>query len=145
MEFTGDDTTGSIGIIYIKDVSNVTIQNNFIVVPNFVDKTGYKWGSSVYAIEVESGALGCKDIFINNNEIFIKGTNRYLYGIDVFKTYGSENRNSNINIFENYVDLDGGSRMAEAIYVSESDDVIIDGNTMIPLPMVQLMVLLLTN
>ena len=128
IEFTGDDTTGSIGIIYIKDVTNVTIQNNKIVVPNFVDKTGSKYGSSVYAIEVESGALGCSDININNNNIFLEGTCRYLYGIDVFKTWGSENRNTNINIFENYVDLDGGSRMAEGIYVSESDDVIIDGN-----------------
>ena len=129
IEFTGDDTTGSIGLIWIKDVSNVVIQNNKIVVPNFVDKTGAKYGSSVYAIEVESGELGCKDISINNNEIFLEGTCRYLYGIDVFKTWGSENRNSNINIFENYVVLDGGSRMAEAIYVSESDDVIIDGNS----------------
>jgi len=129
MEFTGDDTTGSIGIIYIMDVSNVTIQNNKIVVPDFVDQTGAKWGSSVYAIEVESGALGCHDIFINNNDIFMEGSCRYLYGIDVFQTGGSENRNSNINIFENYVNLDGGSRMAEGIYVSASDDVGIDGNT----------------
>ncbi|MBP5700208.1 MAG: Ig-like domain repeat protein, partial [Methanobrevibacter sp.] len=129
MEFTGDDTTGSIGIIYIKDVTNVTIQNNKIVVPDFVDKTGSKYGSSVYAIEVESGALGCHDIFINNNNIFMEGSCRYLYGIDVFKTWGSENRNTNINIFENYVNLEGGSRMAEAIYVSESDEVIVDGNS----------------
>ena len=129
IEFTGDDTTGSIGIIYIKDVTNVTIQNNKIVVPDFVDKTGAKYGSSVYAIEVESGASGCKDISINNNEIFLSGSCRYLYGIDVFKTWGSENRNSNINIFENYVSINGGSRMAEGIYVSESDEVSIDGNT----------------
>ena len=129
MDFTGDDTTGSIGIIYIKDVSNVTIQNNYIVVPNFVDKTGSKYGSSVYAIEVESGALGCSDININNNYVLIEGTCRYLYGIDVFKTWGSENRNKNIAIFENYVELNGGSRMAEGIYVSESDDVIVNGNT----------------
>ena len=129
MEFTGDDTTGSIGIIYIKEVSNVTIQNNYIVVPNFVDKTGSKYGSSVYAIKVESGALGCSHITINNNYVLIEGTCRYLYGIDVFKTYGSENRNKDIAIFENYVELNGGSRMAEAIYVSESDDVVIDGNT----------------
>ena len=128
MEFTGDDTTGSIGIIYIKEVSNVTIQNNYIVVPNFVDKTGSKYGSSVYAIEVESGALGCSHITINNNYVLIEGTCRYLYGIDVFKTYGSENRNKDIAIFENYVELNGGSRMAEGIYVSESDDVVIDGN-----------------
>lgn len=129
MEFTGDETTGSIGIIYIKEVSNVTIQNNYIVVPNFVDQTGDKWGSSVYAIEVESGALGCNLITINNNYILIEGTCRYLYGIDVFKTWGSENRNKDIAIFENYVELNGGSRMAEAIYVSESDDAVIDGNT----------------
>lgn len=129
MEFTGDDTTGSIGIIYIKEVTNVTIQNNKIVVPDFVDQTGAKWGSSVYAIEVESGALGCSHITINNNYVLIEGTCRYLYGIDVFKTYGSENRDKDIAIFENYVELNGGSRMAEAIYVSESDDVVIDGNT----------------
>ena len=129
IEFTGDDTTGSIGIIYIMDVSNVAIQNNKIVVPNFVDKTGAKYGSSVYAIEVESGTLGCNDIWINNNEISIKGTCRYLYGIDVFQTWGSENRIKNINIFENDVTLDGGSRMAEGIYVSACDDVIIDGNS----------------
>ena len=129
MEFTGDDTTGSIGIIHIKDVTNVTIQNNKIVVPNFVDKTGAKYGSSVYGIAVESGALGCNDISVNNNHIVIEGTCRYLYGIDTWKTYGSENRNKNINIFENYVEVDGGSRMAEGIYVSESDDIIIDGNT----------------
>ena len=130
MEFTGDDTTGSIGIIYIKDVTNVTIQNNKIVVPNFVDKTGSKWGSSVYAIEVESGDLGSSDITINNNEIFIEGTCRYLYGIDVFaNSYPTQQpRITNVNIFENYVYLNGGSRMAEAIYVSACDDVIIDGN-----------------
>ncbi len=131
MEFTGDDTTGSIGIIYIKDVTNVTIQNNKIVVPNFVDKTGSKWGSSVYAIEVESGDLGSSDITINNNEIFIEGTCRYLYGIDVFaNSYPTQQpRITNVNIFENYVSLNGGSRMAEAIYVSACDDVVIDGNT----------------
>ena len=131
MEFTGDETTGSIGIIYIKGVSNVTIQNNKIVVPNFVDKTGGKYGSSVYAIEVESGDLGSSDITINNNEIFIEGTCRYLYGIDIFvNSYPTQQpRITNVNIFENYVYLNGGSRMAEAIYVSESDNVIIDGNT----------------
>ena len=129
IEFTGDDTTGSLAIIYIAEVTNVTIQNNKIVVPDFVDKTGAKWGSSVYAIEVESGDSGCHDIFINNNKIFMEGSCRYLYGIDVFKTWGSENKNSNINIFENYVNIDGGSKMAEGIYVSESDDVIINGNT----------------
>ncbi len=130
MEFTGDDTTGSIGIIYIKEVTNVTIQNNKIVVPDFVDKTGSKYGSSVYAIEVESGALGCKDICINNNKIFIEGSCRYLYGIDVFaNSYPTQQpRITNVNIFENYVYLNGGSRMAEAIYVSACDDVIIDGN-----------------
>ena len=128
IEFTGDNTTGSIGIIYIKDVTNVTISNNKITVPDFVDKIGAKYGSSVYAIEVESGMSGCKDISINNNAINMAGTCRYLYGIDVFKTWGSENRNNNINIFENNVTINGGSRMAEAIYVSESDEVIIDGN-----------------
>ncbi|MBQ2962481.1 Ig-like domain repeat protein [Methanobrevibacter sp.] len=128
MEFTGDNTTGSIGIIYIKDVTNVTISNNKITVPDFVDKVGAKYGSSVYAIEVESGMSGCKDISINNNAINMAGTCRYLYGIDVFKTYKSENRNNNINIFENNITINGGSKMAEAIYVSESDDVIIDGN-----------------
>ena len=128
IEFTGDETTGSIGIIYIKEVTKVTIQNNWIIVPNFVDKTGARYGSSVYAIEVESGAAGAHDISINNNGIYIEGSNRYIYGIDIFKTWGSENRNSNINIFENVVKLYGGSKMAEAIYVSESDDVIIDGN-----------------
>ena len=129
IEFTGDETTGSIGIIYIKEVTNVTIQNNKIVVPDFVDKTGAKYGSSVYAIEVESGASGAHDISINNNNISILGSNRYIYGIDVFKTWGSENRNNNINIFENIVNINGGSKMAEGIYVSESDDVIINGNT----------------
>ena len=128
MVFTGDETTGSIGLIYMKDVTNVTVQNNLIEVIDFVDKTGAKYGSSVYAIEVESGMLGCHDIFINNNDIFMHGTCRYLYGIDAFKTWGSEIRNTNINIFENYVKLDGGSRMAEGIYVSESDDVIINVN-----------------
>ena len=60
----------------------------------------------------------CNDIFINNNDIFMEGSCRYLYGIDAFKTWGSEIRNTNINIFENYVKLDGGSRMAEGIYVA---------------------------
>ena len=131
MEFTGDDTTGSIGIIYIKNVNNVTIQNNIIEVPDFVDKPGSKYGSSVYAIEVESGMLGCNDIFINNNFITMEGSCRNLYGIDVFQTYQSEARIKNINIFENYININGGSRMAEGIYVSACDDVIIDGNEIV--------------
>ncbi|WP_158499620.1 Ig-like domain-containing protein [Methanobrevibacter olleyae] len=128
MEFTGDENTGSVGIIYIKEVSNVTISNNKITVPNFVDKPDASWGSSVYAIEVESGALGCNDIIIANNLIDIKGNNSYLYGIDVFQTWGSENRNKNINVFENNVTINGGSRMAEGIYISASDDVVVNGN-----------------
>ncbi len=130
MEFTGDNTTGSIGIIYIINVNNVTIQNNIIEVPDFVDKPGSKYGSSVYAIEVESGMLGCNDIFINNNFITMEGSCRNLYGIDVFaNSYYSQPRLTNVNIFENYINIKGGSRMAEGIYVSACDDVIIDGNT----------------
>ena len=129
MEFTGDNTTGSKGLIYAKDVSDIAITNNNIVVPDFVDKTGAKYGSSVYAIEIESGAGGCDNVTITGNTIDITGTARYLYGIDVFKTWGSENKNSNLNISDNNVTINGGSRMAEAIYVSESDDVVIDDNT----------------
>ena len=128
MEFTGDNTTGSIGLIYAKDVSDIAITNNNIVVPDFVDKEGAKYGSSVYAIEIESGAGGCDNVTITGNNIDITGSARYLYGIDVFKTWGSENKNSNLNISENNVTINGGSRMAEAIYVSESDDVIVDDN-----------------
>ena len=128
MEFTGDETTGSIGIIYIKDVTNVTISNNKITVPDFVNKTGKKYGSTAMAIEVESGMLGCKDIFINNNVIDIKGTANYLYGIDVFKTYESENDVKNINISQNEITINGGAKAAQGIYVSESEDVVVDGN-----------------
>ena len=126
MEFTGDETTGSIGIIYITDVTNVTISNNKITVPNFVNKPSSSWGSSVYAIEVESAMFGCKDIVINSNDINLQGTCNYLYGVDAF-SWGMVNT-KNILIFENKFSINGGARMAEAIYVSGADGAIIDGN-----------------
>ena len=127
-EFTGDDTTGSIGIIYLKDVNGVVVKNNVILVPEFVDKAGSKYGSSIYAIEVETGANGCKDIEIIENNIEINGTCRYLYGIDVFDTYGSPAKHEDITIFGNNITLNGGSRMAEGIYVSAADGAIIAFN-----------------
>ncbi|WP_458405244.1 hypothetical protein [Methanobrevibacter sp.] len=127
-EFTGDDTTGSVGIIYLTNVNDVIIRENIILVPDFVDKAGARYGSSIYAIEVESGANGCSEIDIIGNYIEINGTCRYLYGIDVFQTYGSENKNCDLTIADNQVILNGGSRMAEGIYVSASDEVIIAEN-----------------
>ena len=128
MEFTGDNTTGSIGLIYAKGVSDIAITNNNITVPDFVDQTGAKYGSSIYAIEIESGNGGCDNVTITGNNIDITGSARYLYGIDIFKTWQAENKNSNINISNNNVTINGGSRMAEPIYVSESDDVVINNN-----------------
>ncbi|WP_458454356.1 hypothetical protein [Methanobrevibacter sp.] len=129
MEFTGDDTTGSIGLIYAKEVNDIAIINNKIVVPDFVDKAGAKYGSSIYAIEIESGADGCDNVTISGNNIDINGSNRYIYGIDVFHTWGEDNKRiSNITISDNEVNINGASRMAEAIYVSECDDVTITGN-----------------
>ena len=129
IDFTGDENTGSIGIIYAKEVENIVIKNNKINVWDFVDKTGDKYGSSVYAIELESGTTGCNNVLITGNEIYISGSARYLYGIDVFQTWGSENKNTNLNISNNKVDVYGGSRMAEPIYVSGSSDVLIANNT----------------
>ena len=129
IDFTGDENTGSIGIIYAKEVENIVIKNNKINVWDFVDKTGDKYGSSVYAIELESGTTGCNNVLITGNEIYISGSARYLYGIDVFQTWGSENKNTHLNISNNKVDVYGGSRMAEPIYVSGSSDVLIANNT----------------
>ena len=130
MEFTGDNETGSVGIIYARGVSEITIINNNIVVPDFVDKAGSQWGSSVYAIEIESGNDGCNFVEISGNNIEITGSARYLYGIDVFKSWGETNeRNSVVYISNNNVTINGGTRMAEAIYVSESNDVSIKDNT----------------
>ena len=126
--FRGDETTGSIGIIYAKAVDNITIKNNVINVPQFVDKTGAKYGSSVYAIELESGATGCNKAVIRGNQILIQGSARYLYGIDVFKTYGAENKNDDLTIIENIVTIYGGANMAEPIYVSDSKHVLLLSN-----------------
>ncbi|MBQ3253105.1 MAG: Ig-like domain repeat protein, partial [Acholeplasmatales bacterium] len=131
MEFTGDETTGSVGIIYISDVNNVTISNNKITVPNFVSNPASEWGTYVMPIEIENAMLGCNDIYIHNNDIHVEGTCTGLYGIDVF-SWGVV-KTKNLYIFENNFFLNGGSSMAEAIYVSAynlgADGVIIDGNT----------------
>ena len=131
MEFTGDETTGSVGIIYLSDVNNVTISNNKITVPDFVSNPASEWGTYVMPIEIENAMLGCNDIYIHNNDIHVEGTCTGLYGIDVF-SWGMVKTN-NLYIFENNFFLNGGSSMAEAIYVSAynlgADGVIIDGNT----------------
>ena len=129
MEFTGDNTTGSIGLIYALGVSDIEISYNNITVPDFVDKAGAKYGSSLYAIEVESGADGCSYIVISNNKIDVKGSARYLYGIDVFQTWGSEKANSYIAITDNVISIDPASRMSEAIYASAIENAVIANNT----------------
>ncbi|ADC47905.1 adhesin-like protein [Methanobrevibacter ruminantium M1] len=129
MEFTGDENTGSVGIIYVLGASDVEITDNVIIVPAFVDKTGAKYGSSLYAIEVESGADGCSYIDISDNVIDIIGSARYLYGIDVFQTWGSENKNSYVAICDNFISVVGASRMSEGIYASGVDELEILNNT----------------
>ncbi|WP_297980068.1 Ig-like domain-containing protein [uncultured Methanobrevibacter sp.] len=128
IEFTGDASTGSVGLIYVLGASDVKITNNNIVVPDFVNNDGDTWGSSLYAIEVESGAAGTNNIEITGNNIEINGSANYLYGIDTFTTWGANTTNAKLTIADNNVTINGGALMAEAIYVSGSDDLSVSNN-----------------
>ena len=108
------------GAITLEEVNNVEITNNKIIVPSTTQ--------TVYGIAINSGTNGCNNISINNNHINITGS-KYVYGIDIWQDYSLENKHNNIMIFENEFFVTGtGGKMTEGIFVSNCNDVIIDGN-----------------
>ena len=108
------------GAITLEEVNNVEITNNKIIVPSTTQ--------TVYGIAINSGTNGCNNISINNNHINITGS-KYVYGIDIWQDYSLENKHNNIMIFENELFVTGtGGKMTEGIFVSNCNDVIIDGN-----------------
>ena len=117
-----DNNTESTGIIYITDVEDVRITGNTIIASDCQ--------KMMMAIEVESGEDGCSDIVISGNTIAVAGDTNYLYGIDVFQTWGSSAKNFDIGITDNVVTVLGGAKMAEPIYVSGAENVGISGNTL---------------
>ena len=120
--FEFDNNNVSTGIIYVANVENVLITGNNITAPDC--------HAMMMAIEIESGSEGCSGIVINDNIISVAGDTNYLYGIDVFQTWGSEAVNYDITIADNNVSIYGALRMAEPIYVSGSEEVEISGNNL---------------
>ena len=116
-----NDIKASTAVIYIEEVSNVTVSNCAITIPSAT--------KMAYAIEVGPGSLGCKNIYINNNIFDITSSYNYAYGIDVYQVDTAENKHQGIYILENTILINStGKKMAEAIYVTASEDVTIDGN-----------------
>ena len=115
------EVTAYTAVILVEEVSNVTISNCVITIPSAT--------KMAYAIEIGPGPLGCNNIYINNNVIDVQSSYNYAYGINVYQQDDAVNKHNGIYIFENHVSVSTtGAKMAEAIYVTASKNVIIDGN-----------------
>ena len=116
-----NDIKATGAVIFIEEVNNVEITNCAITIPSAT--------KMAYAIEVGPGSNGCNNISINNNVMNIRSTYNYVYGIDVYQADTAENKHKGIYIFENTIIVNStGKRAAQGIYVTASEDVIIDGN-----------------
>ena len=118
IEFTGNNPTG---IIYAKDVSDIVISNNNILITDCT--------SQMMGIQILSEGTKTNNIVIANNTVDITGTSKYIYGIDAYSEYSIAGATiDGLVIDGNDVTINGASTMAEAIYVSIASNVEITNN-----------------
>ena len=120
-----DDGSAVFAIIAVNNgVSDVVIADNTITTVS-----APSWNYDM-AISVYGAPEGSKNIAITGNTITMTGGAGGLYGIDVqnYDPYWNKGQGTTgLNISDNTISITG-SGMVEPIYVSNSNDILIDGN-----------------
>ena len=121
-------SSGSFALIHIKEAQGVLIDSCTLDITCNNDLSTW---DMIMPIQVEGGATGCESIFIENNNITVTGTAPYVYGIDAYKQWNSENYLNYIMITGNIITLYADSQMSEGIYASGLKESAIAKNTIV--------------
>ena len=121
-------SSGSFALIHIKEAQGVLIDSCTLDITCNNDLSTW---DMIMPIQVEGGATGCEGIFIENNNITVTGTAPYVYGIDAYKQWNSENYLNYIMITGNIITLYADSQMSEGIYASGLKESAIAKNTIV--------------
>lgn len=121
-------SSGSFALILIKEAQGVLIDSCTL---DITCNNDLSTGDMIMPIQVEGGATGCESIFIENNNITVTGTATYVYGIDAYKQWNSENYLNYIMITGNIITLYADSQMSEGIYASGLKESAIDNNIIV--------------